>query len=195
MQQKILQLLIAVIALACAQTAGAERWFGDPARGKLEFSSQQDNRVFEGHFDRYFVDLQLSKDDLKSARLSTQVQMDSVSTAASKQDPVAAQQEKLYATLFPTARFEADDITVTADGLTYIANGTLTLRGLSGAALITFTLERDPQRNTARLVGWARIKRLDPDTIQGQLLDTSWTANPVKVVVDLYRDANRTALR
>ena len=173
----------------------AERWFADPARSKLEFSATQDDQVLEGHFESYFVDLRLDSKNPNAALLRTQIQMDSVSTAASKQDPIAAQQEKLYATLFPTARFEASDITVTADGLTYIANGKLTLRGLSGAALITFTLARDPEKNTARLVGWAKVKSLNPDSIQGQLLDTSWTGNPVKVVVDLYRDANRTASR
>ena len=75
---------------------------------------------------------------------------------------------------------------MTADGLTYIANGKLILRGVTGDALFTFTFEPDAESGSARLVGWAKVKQLDFGIGQGEWLDTSWVGDPIKIKTDLY---------
>ena len=181
--RRIILLVLAIMLPASA--ALAERWFADPQKSEIEFGGEMVDGPVTGTFSRYWVDMNFDPKALEKAYINVRIDTTSVSTEKAKRDSVLRQQQWLYTTLFPDARFAATNIS-TADGINYLATGTLTLRGVTGPVDFEFTFERDTEYDYAQLVGTARIKRLDFGVGQGQWLDTSIVGNPVKIVVVLY---------
>lgn len=182
----MLRTLAIVLAITMPTSAAlAERWFADPQKSRIEFSGEMEDGPVTGTFRRYWVDMQFDPKALENAYINVRIDTTSVDTQKAQRDSVLRQQQWLYTTLFPDARFIAKNIT-TADGINFLATGTLTLRGVTGPVDFEFTFDRNTEYDFAQLVGTARIKRLDFGVGQGQWLDTSIVGNPVKIVVDLY---------
>jgi polyisoprenoid-binding protein YceI len=177
--------LTIAILICIANTASAERWFADPQKSKIQFSGEMESGPVTGTFSKYWVDMNFDPKSLGNAYLKARIDTPSVNTQNKQRDATLAQQEWLYTTMFPTAVFESNEIT-TADGITFLATGTLTLRGVTGPVDLSFTFEKDSKYDFAQLVGTARIKRLNFGVGQGNWLDTSVVGNPIKIVVDLY---------
>ncbi len=178
--------LLPLLALCCLSAdALAERWFADPQKSRMEFAGIGQNEGFKGKVKDYWVDMNFDPDNLQNASIKTSLRMASVDTGGSKPDPTREQQQRLYATLFPTAQFVSNNIT-TPDGLVFTANGKLTMRGVTGRAVLTFTFEQDSEYDFAKLAGYARVDKLNFGFGIENLIDTNWVGDPVQVETNLY---------
>jgi len=177
--------LLAVLLVLVSTSATAERWFADPQKSLLEFVGMGAHEGFRGTVNDYWVDMNFDPDNLQNASVKITLRMESVDTGSSAPDSVRDQQQQLYATLFPTAQFVSTNIT-SADGLVFTADGALTMRGVTGKAVFTFTFEKDAQYDFATLVGYARVDRLKFAFGIESLIDTNWVGDPVEVKTNLY---------
>ena len=181
--KKLLPALVA--GLLSAAPAGAERWFADPQRSKIEFSGQMQSGPVQGTFSQYWVDMYFNPEQLDKAYLKANIQTTSVNTPRSAKDPLLKQQQWLYTTMFPQAVFESQDISRLEDGR-YLARGKLNLRGVIGDATLSFSLNKDAVYDAARLSGSARIEQVDLGLGDNALLDESIFGNTINIEVDLY---------
>jgi polyisoprenoid-binding protein YceI len=176
---------VALTTLLLATPAAAERWFADPQKSQLGFSGEMQSGPVTGSFSKYWVDMEFDEADLSDAYIKVNIQTASINTNNEKRDTTLSQQEWLYTTMFPQATFKSDTIS-SSDGKTFVAKGKLDLRGAIGDVTLTFTFVEDPVYDAAKLIGGAKIQRLDFGLGQGQWLDESIVGNTIKIEVDLY---------
>lgn len=69
-------------------------------------------------------------------------------------------------------------------GDTYLARGTLTLRGVTRPVPVRFRFQRSPEGG-ARLDGSTRLRRLDFGVGQGEWTSTEWVGDEVEVQFEL----------
>ena len=178
----MLRRLLAVAAL-CATTVpalAATPWHTDPG-SELTFRANQAGAEFEGRFAKFTASIVFDEEDLAGGRFDVRVATASAETKDADRDGILKSADFFHVEKYPEASYVATKFRKAAQG--YVADGQLTLRGVTRPVSVAFTLTRTGA--AATLAGSALIKRLDFGVGQGDWKTTDSVANEVKVLFTL----------
>lgn len=159
-----------------ATTAAVRRWRVLPG-GTLGFRTDYSGEAINGRFTRWTADIRFSPDDLPNSRIGVDIDLASVATGDAERDDTLRGDDFFGVAGHPHARFTATRIRKQGSG--YVADGALTLAGLTRPVPVRFTLVIDGDH--ARAAGTATVRRLAFGVGKGQWSDAATIADPVAV--------------
>lgn len=168
----------AVLLLTMATPAWAAGWKVDAAHSTLTFTNTYQDVKYTGQFRRFDAAIDYDPSDLAHARFDVSIDITSLDTQNSERDHTALGADFFDTAKFPKAHFVTTAFRKAADGKV-IADGTLTLRGISKP--VTLTVSLTPHGNTATLDVTAQLKRLDFNIGTGEWADPSMIGDGVTV--------------
>ncbi|MEM6711673.1 MAG: cytochrome b/b6 domain-containing protein [Pseudomonadota bacterium] len=122
-------------------------------------------------------------DALEEASANVSIDMTSVSLGDATLQAQSGGGDGFDLTNFPTATYETTGFTQNEDG-TFLADGTLSLRGMNAQVPLTFTFDEDGDR-VARVSGSATLNRLDFEVGAVGAANEAWILYEVTVAFDL----------
>jgi glucose/arabinose dehydrogenase/polyisoprenoid-binding protein YceI len=174
---------------AAVAQAAATRWVVD-APSRLAFESAASGQAFEGSFGRWDADIAFDPANLAASKASVSIDIASVATGDQGRDEAAGE-----GTWFDLARFAKATFMTTAirslGGDRYVAEGTLTLRGVSKAVSLPFTLAIASDQAT--MAGELALNRTDFGVGQGQWQAADVVPHQVKVKIAIKAHRAGTA--
>ncbi len=147
----------------------------DGARTEIAFEIEQAGAAFEGEFERAGGEVCIGNGNV--IRIDAWLDPASANTGLSKLDAALKGEDFFAVEKFPRATFESDDIEKTGDG--FIAHGRLTMKGVSKAFDLPFTLEKTG--DGYRASGETALQRLEFNVGTGEWADTEWLSDKVTV--------------
>ncbi|MDP2332614.1 MAG: YceI family protein [Reyranella sp.] len=176
---------LVIPALAAPQDA----WTIDPRASSIAFTATQVGAFVNGRFPNWTGSIVLDPSALTAARIDIRIQTPTVTANNRDVDSLMKGANFLDVQKFPEARFVAGTV-VAAGGDRYEARGKLTIRDVTRAAVLPFTLAivDDPaqpgaQRATAR--GRLIVKRLDYGVGQNEWAGTGQVADEITIEVNV----------
>lgn len=170
---------VCVAAMLCvAAPVLAQTWEVDAARSTLTFTNDYQGTPYTGQFRRFKAVIDYDPDDLAHAKFDVAVDITSLDTQNSERDQAALGTDFFDTAEFPEARFVTRAFRKAADGKV-IAEGVLTLRGVSKPVALTVSFK--PDGNAATLDVAAQLKRLDFGIGAGEWADPSMISDGVAV--------------
>lgn len=177
--------LIAAASVTPA-SAGSSDWMLDKSASKLEFSATQTGKGFKGAFSSFDADIRFNPEDLSTAKIVVTVNTSSASTGDKQRDAALPTSEWFYSKAFPAATFASSKVTAQSDG-SYLADGALTIRGISKPLGLPFTVEISGDRAVAE--GEVTLMRSDFGVGQGEFATDEWVG--FDVAVQFHIEAGR----
>lgn len=171
---------IPVLLLLATGVQAATPWRTD-AGSELRFRATQAGAEFEGRFARFSASIVFDEGDLAGSRFDVEIATASVETKDADRDSVLKDSDFFDAGKYPQARFVATKFRRVASG--FVADGQLTLRGVTRPVPVSFTFTR--ASGSATLAGTALLRRLDFGVGQGEWRSTDSVGNEVKVLFTL----------
>ena len=178
-------------------------WDIDNDASSLQFTATQYGSAFTGSFD-FDGEIYFDPENLEESRVSIEVDISSFESGSSDRDKQALSGDWFNEKDFPRSVFVADSFSVVAGGdadvdagadanadADYIAQGTLTVRGVSVDVALPFSLtfgENEDGERTARMTAEITLQRLDFKVGQGQWESTDAIANDVRISIVLMAD-------
>jgi cytochrome b561 len=159
----------------------AVSYVADPAASRLEFTGVQAGAEFKAVFHKFTAAVDFAPDALAGAHFDVQIDLSSVDSMDKDRDGTMRGTDVFDTARFPTAHYVTHSVSKTATG--YSATGALTLHGVTKDVPIEFQFAATA--GGAKLVGTARLKRLDFGVGQGDWKSTEWVADPVSVAFSL----------
>ncbi|MDT8450224.1 MAG: YceI family protein [Wenzhouxiangellaceae bacterium] len=181
----LLPVLATVLVLAATVPAGAEAacYAGGDGTGTLEFAGAVEGRGFTGRFGEFDVRYCMPEGEPESGRIEVTVALASADSDNRDRDTTLKGEEFFDVVSFPESTWRSTEIV--RDGEGYRAEGELTLKGITAAQPIRFTLEPDGERIVARgaftLAGDAEVDRQRFDVGTGEFADPEFVRNRVDV--------------
>lgn len=167
--------LLLALLLATAGAHGAD-YVAQPG-SKLGFTATYMDEAFEGSFSKFTPVLRFDPAQLDASRMDVRIVLASASTANAERDEMLVGSEFFDAAGAPEARYVATRFRALG-GNRFVADGTLTLRGVSQPVPLTFTWT--PGANPV-LSGEATLSRLAFKVGTGDWTDTELLPDKVKV--------------
>jgi polyisoprenoid-binding protein YceI len=181
----------AMIAAACwsaavsgtaPRAAGpAEGYTADGASSRLEFIGVQAGAEFKGLFHKFTAIIDFAPDALANAHFDVQIDMNSVDSMDKDRDTTIRGADVFDVAHFPTAHYVTHSFTKTSAG--YAATGALTLHGVTKDVPIDFQFMT--ASGAPKIVGTAKLKRLEFGVGQGDWKSTEWVGDNVNVAFSL----------
>ncbi len=171
---------ILVLSLLATGALAATPWRTD-AGSELRFRATQAGAEFEGRFARFSASIVFDERDLAGSRFDVEVETASVETKDADRDSALKDSDFFAVGKYPLARFVATEFRRTKAG--FVADGQLTLRGVTRPVPVSFTFTRTG--TGATLTGTALLRRLDFGVGQGEWRSTDAVGNEVKVLFTL----------
>ena len=167
---------------AAARAAGpVAAYVADPQQSRLEFTGVQAGADFKAAFHKFSAAVDFSPDALANSRIEVQIDLNSVDSMDKDRDSTIRGPDIFDVAHWPTAHYLTRSFAKTAAG--YSAVGALTLRGVTKDVPIDFQFTQ--VGTGAKLVGSAKLKRLDFGAGQGDWKSTEEVADAVKVSFSL----------
>jgi len=175
---------IAVAALLAlsATPALAAHWNVDYGKSKLGFRVQWGGEPFVASFKSWKADIEFDPADLSHSHVDVTIDLASEASGDVVTDSGVKGDQGFYVAHFPKAVFHAASFTHKS-GNDYVANGTLSIKGVSRNVTLPFALTL--AGNTAHVVGQAQVIRTDFDVGTGDWAKADPVAHEVTVNVDL----------
>jgi polyisoprenoid-binding protein YceI len=174
-------------ALLFVTPAVAAHWKVDTAKSKLGFTVQWSNEPFTAHFDSWKADIDFDPANLASSHADVTIAIGSETSDAADLDGGLKGAQGFAAGQFPSARFATKSFSHKS-GNDYVADGTLTLKGMTRDVALPFTLTITGKQ--AHMVGKAHLLRTDFGIGQGQWAAPSPVSHDVLVNIDITATAN-----
>ncbi|MXV44361.1 polyisoprenoid-binding protein [Saccharibacter sp. 17.LH.SD] len=178
-----------VMALALGSLAAtpvfASDWTVDPAHSKIGFSGVQTGNPFSGHFGKFDGTISFDPAHPEAGHAKINIDIASAATGDAQRDGAMPGSDWFNASKFPQATFEAKSFKAKG-GNAYEAVGTLTIKGVSQAETLPFTL--DITNNTAHAKGHLDLVRSAFGVGQGPWATGQWVALQVGVDIDIVAD-------
>lgn len=171
-----LPVLLAALALAFVAPVGAADWAVQPGSW-LQFETRYDGETFEGRFERFAATLRFDPAKLDDARLDVRIDLASADTGLAERDEMLVGDEFLGAASAADARYVATAFRALG-GDRYVADGALTLRGVTRPVALAFTWQPGPR---PVLDGKATVPRLQFGVGAGDWADTALLPDAVTV--------------
>lgn len=168
------------VAAGEASASSSPQWTVDYGASRLGFSATQNGAAFEGEFEKFDAKIAFDPEDPADASIDVTIDMTSAATGDKQRDSALPGSDWFKAKEFPTARYVADRVVKNSDG-SYVAEGELTMRGMSRPVALPFALAVDG--NVATAHGEVTLVRTDFGVGQGEFADDSWVGLEVKVSV------------
>ncbi len=143
-----LMLAIPAVAATYTQAGGSA----------LAFATKYQGQTFTGTFQKFNTVLVLDPANLAKANLNVTINIGSAKTGDTERDQNLLGAEFFAPDKFPQATFKSSKISKGSAANSYVADGVLTLRGVSKPVRFTFTLQDGA---SAILIGRATVRRLD----------------------------------
>lgn len=168
-------------------TAGAEAqqsrsWCLIDDQSQITFTGRQTGRTFQGHFNQFSADIVFDPDNLAASSVTVTIEMASVDAGDKDRNEALPNAEWFHTEKYPTATFTADQFRHT-DATSFNARGSLTIRGITNAITLPFTLGISD--DLARAKGAVTIDRRDFSIGQGMWTSDRWVAYPVEIGIDV----------
>jgi polyisoprenoid-binding protein YceI len=151
----------------------------------LGFSASYQGEAFKGRFSKFNALIRFDPARLDQSRFDVSITLASANTQNSERDEVLLDSEFFNAKAQPQAKYIATKFRSLGSNR-YIADGILTLRGISKPVPLTFTWTPGAK---PRLVGTAKIQRLDFKVGTGDWTDLELIPNAVNVDTKLVLSA------
>ncbi|HQR90703.1 MAG: cytochrome B [Caulobacter sp. 12-67-6] len=146
--------------------------------GKLGFTASWSGEALEGSFTRWSADILFSPEALDRSKLTVSIDTASAQTGDAQRDESLPSGDFFDTAAHPKATFTATKFRKTGEGR-YVADGTLSLRGVSKPLSLPFSLKIDGDTATAR--GVTTLDRTAFGVGQGEWASTDQIAANVKV--------------
>lgn len=172
----------ALALFVAAQTAIAAPWNVDYAKSRLGFTVEWSNEPFSARFRHWTAEIEFDPADLAHAHVTVMVDLASESSDEPDFDSGLKGAQGFETSQFPAARFETTRF-ARASADSYVADGTLTIRGISRPVTLPFRLSLSG--STAHMVGTAHVLRTDFGLGQGEWAAPIPVAHDVAITVDL----------
>lgn len=114
-------------------------WTVIPEESVMKFSALQQDKAFEGQFKDFDAAILFYADNLDASKVTVTVPIMSVDAGDKDRNDTLPAKAWFSAKTFPVAIFSSDNISETGDG-TYLAQGSLTMKGLTQDVSLPFTL-------------------------------------------------------
>jgi polyisoprenoid-binding protein YceI len=177
---------LAVSGTAVRAAGPTGHYTTDGATSRLEFVGVQAGADFKGVFHQFTAAIDFAPDALENARFDVQIAMSSVDSMDRDRDTTIRGADVFDVAHFPTAHYVTHSFTKTGAG--YAATGTLTMHGVTKDVPIAFQIVT--AAGASRIVGTAKLKRLDFGVGQGDWKSTEWVGNEVSVAFSLVLKPN-----
>jgi polyisoprenoid-binding protein YceI len=174
-----------LLALALPGLASAADYAVQPAGSKLGFSGSFQGQSFAGTFGQWTAAISYDPAKLAASKFDVDVDLASVKTGDKDRDGALPGSDFFNVTKFPKAHFVTTGFR--QNGAQVVADGTLTLRGVSKPVSLNVVFK--PQGTGATLDVTGAVKRLDFGVGGGDYADTSVIANDVKIDAHLVLTA------
>lgn len=175
-----------LIAISTTPTAVAARaapsWTVDPAKSALTFTGVQTGTRFAGKFTLYKASVAFDPAHPETARIAVIVDLGSAVTGDTQRDSALPGKEWFNVAQFPQARFVSTSVSRTGPNA-YVANGQLTLHGVTKPLTLPFMLA--VKGNSARAKGHTKLLRSAFGVGQGAWSTGQWVALEVGIDIDL----------
>jgi polyisoprenoid-binding protein YceI len=182
---KTLAASVLALGLALPLAAGAADYAVDPAQSKLGFSGSYQGTGFDGSFGKWTAAINYDPANLAASKFDVTVDLASARTGDSDRDGALPGSDFFDVAKYPQAHFVTTGFR--RNGAQVIADGTLTLKGVSKPVSLAVTFA--PQGGGAVLDVAGTLKRLDFGVGGGDYADTSVIGADVKVNAHLQLTA------
>jgi len=172
-----------LVALFLSPTALAGTLQADQSAGRLEFSAIQAGAKFTGAFTRFRVALDFDPAHPGQGRLDVTVDVTSIDTQDPERDEVLRSADFFWVEKHPQAVFRAAGFE--RAGARWRAAGELTIRGVTQAVPVTFTLAPAASDGPAVMQGGTTLSRLAFGLGQRDWASTGWVGDAVDVRFEL----------
>jgi polyisoprenoid-binding protein YceI len=170
-----------MLALALPFAAHSADYTVQPSGSTLGFSSSFQGSSFDGQFGKWTAAISYDAAKLAASKFDVTVDLSSAKTGDSDRDSALPGPDFFDVAKYPQAHFVTTAFR--QQGSQVIADGTLTLRGVSKPVSLNVTFK--PQGNGATLDVSGSVNRLDFGVGGGQYKDTSVIGADVKVTAHL----------
>jgi cytochrome b561/polyisoprenoid-binding protein YceI len=164
-----------------AAAAEPARWLVAPG-SSLAFESAWSGQAVRGRFERWRADIVFSPEALERSRVKVTVDMASADTGDAQRDAALPAPDWFDSAAHPQAVFTATRFRKTGEG-SFVAEGTLSLRGVSRPLALPFSLQIDGDRAEAR--GSAALDRTAFGVGQGEFAAVDQIPARVGVAIDV----------
>lgn len=171
---------VLLLTLLVPVAQAATPWHAD-AGSELRFRATQAGARFEGRFASFDASIVFDERDLAGSRFDVTITLASADTRDADRDGVLKGADFFHVERYPQARFVATKFRKVGAG--YVADGELTLRGVTRPVAVAFTLARSGPGAT--LSGSALLRRLEFGVGQGEWRSTASVGNEVEVLFTL----------
>lgn len=154
------------------------KWAVASSSANLGFTTSWSGEAINGRFGDWDADILFSPDDLANSRIKVTINTRSASTGDAQRDSSLPGTDFFDASSHPSAVFTANRIRKTGEER-YVADGSLSLRGVSAPVSLPFRLKIDG--DTARATGSANLDRTVFGVGQGMYGDTESIPAAVRV--------------
>lgn len=178
---------IGALALLAATPASAAHWNVDMAHSKLGFTVSWSKQPFTGTFKSWKATIDFDAANLAASKADVAIAIGSETSGDAETDAGVKGDVGFGATQFPTAHFVTKSFTHKS-GNDYVAQGSLTLKGITQPITLPFTLAINGK--TAHMVGSAVVMRNLFNVGTGQWATPDPVAHEVKVNIDITATQN-----
>ncbi len=141
---------------AAPEPAGPPPQWAIQPGGSLRFTVDNGGEALNGSFGNWSGQIAMDPANPQTAAITINVQLGSASLGDATQDGMLGGEDFFSAETFPTAIWTSSSVTSQGDG-NYLANGTLTLKGVTAPQQITFRLSGSG--NSRAVTGRAVVNR------------------------------------
>lgn len=172
------------IDLTVGEIAGPSTWEIDREASSIRFGATQNNRAFEGGFGRWEAGILMNPEAPgEEGEIEAIIDLSSVDAGSKDRNEALPGEGWFNTALHPTAIFKSNDISETGDG-TYVADGTLTIKGITREVAMPFTLDID-EAGRAVADGTVVLNRADFGVGAGEFSEGKWVGLNVQVMLHM----------
>ena len=178
-------------------TASSAPWTIDKEGSSIEYSYTWSGVAAGGDFGSFDAEIDFDKNDLANSSVRVIIDMSSVSAAYSQVPAELVKPDWFDVTSHPQAVFESSSFAANDDG-TFVANGTLTMRGVAHPSALAFRFDSygpipdKPNTLQAAMQGETTISRTAYGVGQGSWAATDTLADEVIVTVKVSAEKAAT---
>ena len=166
--------------LVVSDFSGANLWVVDREASMIGFVASQNQRDFEGSFGRWDASILLNPENPEAeGQLEAVVDLSSVDAGSRDRNEALPEEGWFNTALHPTATYRSTGI-MAIDGGDYVAEGTLTIKGVTQPVTMPFTL-RITEDGRAIADGSVQLDRSQFGIGQGEFEDDRWVGFGVEV--------------
>lgn len=191
---KVMTLLLIGAGLSFSPTASAKTWTIDYNQSHLDFTAVEDGKPFSGSFKKFQISSDFDPDHPETSRIQATIDITSVNAGDAERNSYLPQSDWFDIPKFPEATFVTTSIqSVSSDNKkntahSYLAKGTLTLKGITKPVDLTFVLT--PDGDHFKIDGKASLIRTDYNVGTGQWSDDSFIKHAVDLSISLIAKPN-----